>query len=83
MTDTQEPAVILETLPSSDGYNIGVATLNAPKSLNALTLEMVELLTPQLEAWQQDDSIVCVVLRGSGDRALCAGGRSVNFNLLS
>jgi enoyl-CoA hydratase/carnithine racemase len=74
MTENNEPCVLVETLPSGNGYHIGVATLNAPKSLNSLTLEMVEILTPQFQAWEQDDSIACVVLRGSGDRALCAGG---------
>lgn len=79
MTEAIEQSVLLETLPAANGYRIGIATLNAPKSLNALTLEMVELLTPQLLAWQADDSIACVVLRGSGDRALCAGGDVVKL----
>ena len=79
MTDTSEASVLLETLPSGNGLNIGLATLNAPKSLNSLTLDMVDLLTPQLKEWQEDDSIACVVLRGSGDRALCAGGDVVQL----
>lgn len=79
MSETSDQPVILETLPSGNGYKIGVATLNAPKSLNSLTLDMVNLLTPQLRAWQEDDEIACVVMRGSGDRALCAGGDVVKL----
>ena len=79
MSTTTDLPVVLETLPSGNGYNIGLATLNAPKSLNSLTLAMVDLLTPQLRAWQDDPSIACVVLRGSGDRALCAGGDVVKL----
>ena len=79
MSDSSDTPVILETLPAGNGYQLGVATLNAPKSLNSLTLDMVERLIPQLEAWQSDDSIACVVLRGSGDRAFCAGGDVVKL----
>lgn len=79
MTESPEPCVLIETLPSGKGYQIGVATLNAPTTLNSLTLEMVEVLTPQLQAWQQDDATACVVLRGSGDRAFCAGGDVVQL----
>ena len=79
MTEVSEPQVLIETLPAANGYKVGVATLNAPKSLNALTLNMVELLIPQLLEWQADDSVACVVLRGSGDRALCAGGDVVQL----
>lgn len=54
----------------------GVAeiTLNRPKALNALTLEMARGLMAQLTAWAQDDAVRAVVIRGAGDRAFCAGG---------
>lgn len=79
MTETTEPCVLSEVVPSGNGFNIAVATLNAPKSLNSLTMDMVKLLTTLLNQWQDDDSIACVVLRGSGDRALCAGGDVVKL----
>lgn len=66
--------VVFETLATSDGNTIGVATLNAERSLNSLSVEMVGLLRPQLEAWQDDASIVCVLLQGAGEKAFCAGG---------
>ncbi len=53
---------------------VGFITLNRPKSLNALTLNMIRLMDPQLAAWESDDSISAVVIRGAGDRAFCAGG---------
>ncbi|EIK98164.1 enoyl-CoA hydratase/isomerase [Pseudomonas sp. M47T1] len=63
-----------EELVGVDGARIGVATLDAEKSLNALSLPMVEALNDQLERWEQDDQIVCVLLRGNGAKAFCAGG---------
>lgn len=74
MSDVTDAPVLIEEIAASNGYRIGLATLNAPKSLNSLTLAMVEILTPQLRQWQEDDGIACVLLRGSGDRAFCAGG---------
>lgn len=69
------PAVVLfEEHETSNGYRIGVATLNAEKSLNSLTLEMIRLLDPQLRRWADDPQVVCVVLQGAGERAFCAGG---------
>ncbi|TAG02037.1 MAG: enoyl-CoA hydratase/isomerase family protein [Betaproteobacteria bacterium] len=53
---------------------IGVVTLNRPKQLNALTLEMCSLMLSQLTAWASDDAIVAVVLQGAGDKGFCAGG---------
>src|SRR5918911_3170798 len=52
---------------------VGIATLNRPKALNALTLDMVLDLHRQMTAWETDRSIHAVILRGEG-RAFCAGG---------
>lgn len=70
MTDV----VLFETLPTSDGHAVAVATLNSEKSLNSLSVAMVDLLTPQLKAWEQDSSVVCVMLKAAGEKAFCAGG---------
>ncbi|RUO74089.1 enoyl-CoA hydratase/isomerase family protein [Pseudidiomarina sediminum] len=53
---------------------IGIARLNSEKSLNALSLPMIQLLLPQLKAWAEDDGIACVWLEGAGEKAFCAGG---------
>lgn len=66
--------VLFETRVAIDGRRIGMATLNAPRTLNGLSLEMTRLLEAQLVAWAEDASIACVVLRGAGEKAFCAGG---------
>lgn len=53
---------------------IGILTLQRPRALNALDLEMVRDLTAALDRWDRDDRIDAVVLRGAGDRGFCAGG---------
>lgn len=52
----------------------GVLTLNRPRAMNALTHGMVRRLREQLERWRDDDAVRLVVLRGAGERGLCAGG---------
>jgi len=47
--------------------------LNRPQALNALNLNMVRQLSPQYKEWMKDPKTV-VIMRGSGDRAFCAGG---------
>lgn len=71
--------VLFRTESSANGMSIGVATLNMPKSLNSLSLEMIELLMPQLLAWQADDNIAAVWLQGEGEKAFCAGGDIVRM----
>lgn len=66
--------VLYQELAAQNGKKIGVATLNSEKSLNALSLPMVESLLPKLQAWQADRAISLVILDGSGDKAFCAGG---------
>lgn len=67
-------SVLFHELPGRGDFVIGVATLNAEKSLNSLSVEMVGLLRPQLEAWQKDARVACVFLQGAGEKAFCAGG---------
>jgi enoyl-CoA hydratase/carnithine racemase len=74
MAEGSEAPVLFETREGRDGRRIGIATLNAPKSLNGLSLEMTRLLYAQLQAWADDPGVACVVMRGAGDKAFCAGG---------
>ena len=66
--------LLFTTLDALGGRRIGIAALNRPQNLNALTLEMCRDLNMQLESWEKDDSIAVVVLTGKGDKAFCAGG---------
>ncbi|MEP6502005.1 MAG: enoyl-CoA hydratase/isomerase family protein [Betaproteobacteria bacterium] len=67
-------AVLFGTIATASGHVFGHATLNAPASLNALSLEMVDLLLPALQAWANDPQVAGVVLDAAGDKAFCAGG---------
>jgi enoyl-CoA hydratase/carnithine racemase len=52
-----------------------VVDLNRPKVLNCINTEMVETLLPLVVDWQQPGGDVkLVVIRGSGEKAFCAGG---------
>ena len=66
--------MLIGTWPSQNGTLIGVLELNRPTVLNALNAKMVTLLHAALTRWQQDERVVCVVVRAAGDRAFCAGG---------
>ncbi|WP_417276868.1 enoyl-CoA hydratase/isomerase family protein [Castellaniella sp.] len=66
--------VLFEEIPSGGGRRVGVATLNSPQTLNGLSLSMCRLLDERLEAWQDNDAIAAVILRGAGEKAFCAGG---------
>jgi enoyl-CoA hydratase len=49
-------------------------TLNRPKALNALTLDMAVRTASLLRSWATDPKVGVVLLDGAGERALCAGG---------
>jgi enoyl-CoA hydratase/carnithine racemase len=53
---------------------VATVTLIRPAALNALTLGMLEGLTQWLDAWERDDRVRIIVLRGAGEKAFCAGG---------
>jgi enoyl-CoA hydratase/carnithine racemase len=52
----------------------GLITLDRPRTLNSLSLEMIRALADVLLAWRDDPAVDAVVLRSSTDKALCAGG---------
>ncbi|MBD1589064.1 enoyl-CoA hydratase/isomerase family protein [Pseudomonas typographi] len=68
-----------EELSSASGACLGIATLNAEKTLNALTLPMIEGLLAQLKTWAHNPRITCVLLRGAGSKSFCAGGDVVSL----
>ncbi len=76
---TMSEPVRIETRPTADGRHIGMLTLDSPASLNALSLEMIQLLQEALTAWEQDPAVVCVLLQGAGEKAFCAGGDIRSF----
>lgn len=65
--------------PTESGHAIAEARLNNPATLNALSLDMIEIMFPALEAWAHDERVVAVVLSGAGDRAFSAGGDIQNL----
>jgi len=62
---------------SNDG-GFARVTLNRPKALNALTQTMAVALDNQLKAWQADDSVHAVAIKGAarkdGRVPFCSGG---------
>jgi enoyl-CoA hydratase len=54
--------------------SLGVVTLNRPTAVNALTAGMAAAMLEQLTLWADDDAVAAVLVRGAGDRGLCAGG---------
>lgn len=68
------PPVLFEEKAASNGMRVGIATLNAPQTLNGLSLEMVDLLAERLDVWARDAGLAIVVLQGAGDKAFSAGG---------
>ena len=80
MTNKVSPSPMLVTcrmqiVVSSVRGVVGMLTLNRPKALNALNLEMIQSLTPILKEWETGkDGVQVVVIKGEGGKAFCAGG---------
>ena len=66
---TAEP----EVLARADG-DVRFLILNRPKAINSLTHSMVTTMYGLLQDWAADDDVQAVVVRGAGERGLCAGG---------
>jgi enoyl-CoA hydratase len=52
----------------------GVATLNRPQALNAVTHNMVRALAVKLGEWAKDPAVNRVLITAAGERAFSAGG---------
>jgi len=73
MTETRTQPVLFEERRAANDARIGVARLSAEKTLNALSLEMIDLLMARLSAWAVDPGVALVVLEGAGEKSFCAG----------
>ncbi len=62
----------------------GRITLNRPKALHALTLDMCRRIITALLEWEADPTIGAIVIDHSGGRGFCAGGdvRALYHDLL-
>ncbi len=49
-------------------------TMNRPKALNAVTLDMALAMTALFRAWADDPTVGAILLDGAGERGFCAGG---------
>jgi enoyl-CoA hydratase/carnithine racemase len=63
---------------------VGILTLNRPKALNAMNIELLEALLAFQGKVQGDRSIRVVVVRASGEKAFCVGadlkGRAKDYD---
>lgn len=55
-------------------HKTAIITLDRPKALNSLSLDMIRAIIRALYDWRDDDKVDAVVIRSSSERALCAGG---------
>ncbi|MEQ8827842.1 MAG: enoyl-CoA hydratase/isomerase family protein, partial [Parvibaculum sp.] len=53
---------------------VGRISLNRPKAIHALTLEMCHAMSAALSEWENDDEVEAVILDHAEGRGFCAGG---------
>jgi enoyl-CoA hydratase/carnithine racemase len=53
---------------------IGFVTLDRPRALNSLSLDMVRAITQALLAWREDAGVRAVLINSTSEKAFCAGG---------
>lgn len=67
-------SIITDFIIVNDNKKIARLCLNNPNSLNAQTVQMVSQSGALLRQWADDETVVAVLIEGTGDKAFCAGG---------
>ena len=65
--------VVFEEKTAANGSRIGIARLNAEKTLNSLSLEMIDLLSERMKSWAVNPGIALVLLEAAGEKSFSAG----------
>ncbi|SFH33839.1 enoyl-CoA hydratase [Sulfitobacter dubius] len=63
--------------------HLGIITLNRPRALNALNVEMVRSIARAIEQWDGECEVDAILLRSGSSRAFCAGGDVRAIGILS
>ena len=79
MDEAMSDPVLYEERATTGGMFIGIATLNIENRLHSVSLELVRSLRPRMETWAEDKRIACVIIRGAGEKAFCAGGDCIDM----
>jgi enoyl-CoA hydratase len=69
----KESPMTEDVLIATNG-RVGHISLNRPKALHALTLEMCHAMSAALSEWARDDAIKAVMIDHAEGRGFCAGG---------
>src|SRR5271166_5155435 len=80
MTDVALPSY--ETILVEQRGRVGLITLNRPKALNALNVQLAKDVTSALEIFDASDDIGCIVIAGS-EKAFAAGADIKEMQSLS
>jgi enoyl-CoA hydratase len=77
--ENQAQAIPPEILTERRG-GVGIITINRPAALNALNLTVLTGVKEALAVWKNDPEVHAIVLRGTGEKAFCAGGDLKHFH---
>ena len=84
---TEAPCTVYEKKPLVDpdgnavpGLYVAWIRLNNPRQYNSYTTEMVKGVIAGFKAASGDRSVVAVVFTGTGDKAFCTGGNTVEYS---
>ncbi len=69
-----ESEIIFSLVTCVGNKKVARITLNKPKSLNALSLNMVESIQTHIDECKADPNVVAILINASGEKAFCAGG---------
>ncbi|KAL9085147.1 MAG: hypothetical protein Q9159_004873 [Coniocarpon cinnabarinum] len=68
------PGDELDDVLFNSHFGVRTVELNRPKKLNSLDGSMCRKIIPRLLEWEKSDMISAVIMKGAGEKALCAGG---------